>query len=105
MKREIVVCDRCGKDAESEADKKALDLHSVILGTKLRYASSYERNVVPTYAEHASWEKEWCIECRKKTGLAVVMEAKRNDPATQVPTLEEMIREIVRQEIPEAGNQ
>jgi len=97
MKREIAVCDRCGKSAETPEEKKTLDLHKVILGTQKTYNYFGGEKL---YADHANWEKDWCLECRKATGLAVVMEkAGNNLPKEQVPTLEDMIREIVRQEL------
>lgn len=97
-KREIVKCDRCGKEAETLEDRKALDLHEVILGTSRRSLSVYDRNSVSTYAAHAEWSKDWCVGCRIETGLAVVEKQQHKTPLTQVPTLEDMIREIVRQE-------
>ena len=98
MKREIAVCDRCGKEAETPDEMKELDLHSVILGTERRF-NSYNSTKIPTYAAHALWDKDWCLECRKITGLVVVQNQKYDTPAASVPSLEDMIREIVRSEI------
>jgi len=100
LKREIVVCDRCKKTAESPEERKALDLHEVILGTSRRYRSQYETGGVQTYAETPEWNKDWCLACRIETGLAVVMERKNGDNPVAVPTLEDMVREIVRDELP-----
>jgi hypothetical protein len=100
MKREIFVCDRCGNSAEEPGAVRALDLHEVIIGTR-RHWSGQGELPMPTTALHASWDKQWCLECRKATGLAVVMEKDYKTPMAEVPSFEDMIREIVRQELPQ----
>ena len=99
MRREIFVCDRCGKEAEGAEDVQKLDLHEVILGTRRQFTGQGELPM-PVYELHAAWRKQWCLECRKTTGIAVVMAKEYKTPISEVPNLEDMIREIVRQELP-----
>jgi hypothetical protein len=98
-RREIVGCDRCKKEAETPDEQRALDLHDVILGTSRRFVGQYETSRVPAYAAHTEWQKVWCLTCRKETGLAVVEEKRYSTPPAEVPELEAMVREIIRQEI------
>lgn len=97
MIRTIHICDRCKKQAETKEELDALALHRVILGTDVFYYSHNRDGEVAK--PHPRWEQQWCLACRKETGLHVVMEKKYNTPEAEVPTLESMVREIVRQEI------
>jgi len=87
MRTTTYKCDRCG--AESIGDD-TIDLLSIYLGEG-QYMSD---------AVHRGHRKEWCVKCRIETGIhkpeKTLPEIK---PIDSAPTLEEMIREIVREEI------
>lgn len=79
-------CDRCGDESEK------IELYDVILGT-IKTCSSYsEDKVVPRYPE---WKKEWCEKCCDKFHLLKKVEPEKEP----LPTLEDMVREIVREEM------
>ena len=87
MKTEIYECDRCHKKATTPADIKSLDL------TKAQFYVTGQ-----AYSDTV-WSKDWCVNCRKELG---VFELNRvtSPVAVVYPSLEDMVREIVRQELP-----
>jgi len=92
MKTTIYTCDRC--KAES-ADNKILDLAIISIGVKDASYGSYSSI---TLRDCANREVEWCIKCRTETGI----EREREEtpkPLPKPPTIEEMLREIVREEL------
>lgn len=93
MKREILVCDRCGASAETTKEKEALGLGHISLGFHADYFSSLGRRV---FADHKEWDRDWCRKCR--TELNILEEKIRLPDQPQPPSLEEMIRQIVREE-------
>ena len=86
-------CDRCHAKAITNDEVCALDLR----GVKLEIVSS-----VNLY-ENFTWRSEWCQACR--TQIRVEELDKRKDkpqvqtPVEPQPSLEDMVREIVRQEL------
>lgn len=94
--RKIVGCDRCKKEAEKSEDIKALDLSNVIL-TVGEY-SSYGSSRSPSWTE---WCKKWCAACRTEFKLIVPEKVSWKEPPPV--TLEDAIREVMREEIQAAG--
>ncbi len=82
-------CDVCGKETTRE------DLETVGIGIKKPGSYSYPSL---NYYDAQQREKDMCKECRKTFGIDSV-EKKPNVPEPTYPTLEDMIREIVHQEI------
>jgi len=99
MKREILVCDRCNTSAETVEERKELALASVHVGFNLHYGSY---SGVRGYPGHALWAREWCHKCRLELGIAGTPNEVSGKPGDEVPSLEDMIREIVRQEMPQS---
>ena len=98
MKTEIYECDRCHKKAITKEERDLLALGSIHVGFEKQYQSGGAYGV---YASHQTWSKELCRACRAEIGCLEdkIQEAKNNgQPITA--TLEDMIREIVRQELP-----
>lgn len=89
----IYTCDRCKKEVEKE------DLEGVAFG--LRYYRQYSQDYVVFPRHVPGREFDWCKSCRIETGLTPV-DAKLPDakPLNPQPTLEDLIRELIRQELP-----
>ena len=87
MKTTTYKCDRCGAESVGGDTIKLL---SIYLGEGQYMSDAVRRG----------GQKEWCLKCRIETGIhkpeMALPEIKPVDP---VPTLEEMIREVVREEI------
>jgi len=96
MKREIVVCDRCGAEAESKEAVEALQLGRIVLGFDT-ITSAYSGTTV--YGGHHMWTKEWCLKCRKELGVVRQHIQEANRTGAAAPTLEDLVREIVRDEV------
>jgi NifB/MoaA-like Fe-S oxidoreductase len=91
-------CDQCGKESgDTPEEREALNLADVAVGvTKYKY-SGYSGGRY-TLQDDLKRVKAMCKECRAKLGLIdVPKELPPNAPA--YPTLEELIREMVREEI------
>ena len=88
--RTLVQCDRCGIEGSS----KEIALFDVLLGTKRNGFDYADNNVIPL---HPEWKKEWCEKCMDEFGL---LKHSIEEPKKEIPTpsLEDMIREIVRSE-------
>ena len=99
MKTETLTCDRCGKSATTGEEKDKLGLGNIDLGFRTEYF--YPSQTTAVYADHAEWHKQWCRACRKELGI--LEEELRKQPDAPVPTLEDMVREIVRSELPLAN--
>ncbi len=84
-------CDRCG--AES-TDRYELDIQSVVVGI-MNY--DYGSNDYRVF-DRLNRGKDMCRKCREEFGLAPT-ERKKDEPEKTYPTLEEMFREIMREEI------
>lgn len=96
MKFETHKCDRCGKTATTEEEKEALGLGSIHLGFSI---DSYGGGA-GVWAATERWSREWCRACRKELGM-LERENKTSPEVTEsAPSLEDMVREIVRQELP-----
>lgn len=96
----IYKCDRCGKESTNE---KEIDLAIVGIGVKREKYSSYpEHNY--DLADHCNRETEMCGACRIELGI--LPPKKRSDGgmvAPVPPSLEDVIREIIREEIYDAN--
>jgi ribosomal protein L40E len=97
MQRTIHVCDRCKAEAEGAEAVKELQLGRVVFGFDIFY-SGYESTVNQPSAGHRIWDKQWCRKCREELGI-LQEEVRKDNPAVPVPSLEDMVREIVRCEI------
>lgn len=91
MKTTTYKCDRCGREntVDYHTTERELDLETISVGTgKYHYDKSHRGG------------QEWCKKCRIEVGIdspeKAMPEAVPLDP---LPTLEDMIREIVREEI------
>ncbi len=87
-------CDRCGATVQ-----KAEELYVIKLTASGGHYSYVDHKMYEQSAFQSG--REWCIDCLVGTGFFYRKdpEIKQPDP---LPTLEEMIREIIRSEIPAA---
>jgi hypothetical protein len=101
--RQIIGCDRCKREAEGDEAKKLLGLTKIVVGREAQY--SYGSTTV--YGGAPKWTGEWCLACCKEVGVDKILAPRKVEgaeaQAAAAPSLEEMIREIVRQEIPQEG--
>lgn len=96
--RQIRVCDRCQKTAETNEEVSALAVSSISVGRRIHYSSYQDSEVYPASEE---WSGEWCAACCREVGVFEILALEQKPPEGQpVPTLEDMIRELVRQEMP-----
>lgn len=91
MKTITYKCDRCGREntVDSRTTERELNLETIRVGTgQYGYDNAHRGG------------KEWCWKCRIEVGIDEptkrMPEAVPLDP---LPTLEDMIRELVREEI------
>ena len=92
MRTIIYKCDRCGNENE---DNKILQLEEVGVHVG-RYNLSTSFGGTPKIM----FNKEWCIECREKTGLKL---PPKNKVIEVIPlTLEDLVREIAYEAAVEA---
>ena len=98
MKTEIYECDRCHKKAITKEERDRLGLGTVNVGFERHYFGGGDDKV---FASHQAWSKDLCRACRAEIGCLEdkVRQAEHNKENT-VPSLEDMIRKIVRQELP-----
>jgi hypothetical protein len=89
----IYKCDRCG--AES-VNKDELKIEGIAVGIKGYNYTSNRYEVIDPICR----EKDMCLKCRKELGFAEPkIEKDGSVNLAQYPTLEEMLREIMREEI------
>ena len=101
MKTEIYECDRCHKKAITKEERALLALGSIHIGFEKHYQSGGDYQV---YAANQSWSMELCRACRAEIGcLEDKVRAAQAEGKPAQATLEDMVREIVRQELP-GGN-
>ena len=96
MKIETWKCDRCGKLASTKEGIEELALGDITLGFKASY-SSYSAPSV--YAAHQLWSRQWCRSCREKLGIVEAKVCAAHQNNEPVPSLEDIVREIVQEEI------
>lgn len=94
MKREISVCDKCGKEEELKNRSESTFWNITLSANKEYYPSPY------SVEYHVSGKNTLnvCEDCLKELGFKVEKKVKEN-PEYKAPTLEDVIREIVRNEI------
>lgn len=92
MKIEIYKCDRCGKE-----DKKPeeIDLLNLTFG-KSMYQTFGGKSI---YGILPELRVDWCADCRKKLNLLIPYGPADRLPDQKPPTMEELLREIIREEI------
>ena len=95
MKTEIYECDKCHKKATTQEEVAKLALVTFSIGTSIQYYSTMPNVIYPTFQ---TWSKELCKDCRDKMGLTVKVMTKQAEP-NSIPTFEDMVREIVREEM------
>ena len=96
MIRSISVCDRCGCEAETKEEKEKQQLAEIHLGFNVIHGYYSSGSVK---AAHNLWSKSWCLECRKKLGVVQKkIQQARQEKSDNIPSLEDMVREIVREE-------
>lgn len=85
-------CDRCQKTVPTRAEIYELKLSAI--GGRFVYGSN-------EYAESTAFSsgKHWCEDCLVNTGF-FAFKTKTATPPEPLPSLEDMIREIVRSELP-----
>jgi hypothetical protein len=91
MQKTILTCDRCKK----EVDK----LYEVGAGARSEYSGQYH----PGGREYRVYQllAEWCLKCCIEMHIVQPVKGSDAKPLATPPTLEDMIREIVREEISE----
>lgn len=93
MQTTIYKCDRCG---EESTDRQEINLDRVGV-----FVGIYERRF--SYGSPSvELIKEWCQNCREKYGL--VQKVKESKVEVTPTTLEDMVREIVREELDANNN-
>lgn len=90
MRKTILTCDRCEKEVEKLIEVGAGE-------RKHRYGSSYGTGT--PYYEVYQLDAEWCLDCCIEMGIAQPCKEVKAQPIQPLPTLEDMIREIIREEI------
>lgn len=81
----IISCDRCKKEF---GDRKDMKVVSAYVGTYAGFESAFR-----------SFTQDWCHSCLNEFGLPADYKEKPSMPVPG-PSLEDMIREIIRQEMP-----
>lgn len=100
--RNIAVCDRCKKEAETDEGKKILGLSRITVGREITNSSYsyYGGSGSIVYAAINPWDGEWCLACCKEMGVDKILKREERKTTDSTPTLEDIIREIVREELP-----
>ena len=87
MRKTILTCDRCGATSD-----QMTFLTPVSVSGRLSYSSGY----------YTLAEAEWCDKCLREVRAALKLPdepPKPDEPAPQRMTIEDLIREIVREEV------
>lgn len=93
MKKTILTCDKCNK----EVDK----LTEVGAGVREYYYGSHISGAKYTLYQHTA---EWCDSCCIEWGVLKLNENADVKSITPEPTLEDFLREIIREEIKQTGD-
>ena len=92
MKIEIYQCDRCKKESKNSKD---LELQKLVFGKEHHYFGGTE--IWPFLPEY---RVDWCLNCCKELGMTVAYNPRdRKDDDPKPPNMEDLIRDIVREEI------
>ena len=87
-------CDKCHHSQEKQATPRQLweiGIGITVFGSRI---SSYSRSLCN--------EQLWCRECIVSVGLLPPTESERKDAPSQPPTLEDLLREMIQEEISSA---
>ena len=87
MRKTILTCDRCKKEVEK--------LEEVGAGRRVKSYGDDSRERMEVCQVLA----EWCLECCIEMGIAAPCKESPAIPIRPPPTLEDMVREIIREEI------
>jgi hypothetical protein len=93
MRQEILTCDRCKNSGGSD-----FKLYHVALGIK-EYKSNYYGSQTFALDDHLYRSKELCQECVYALGLQIPPKKEKKEVEQTAPTLEDMIREMIREEL------
>jgi len=91
MRETILTCDRC--------KLKVDNLHDVGAGRRIKHQSSYGAS--GNTMEVTQLTAEWCTSCCIEMHIVKPVDTSKALPLETPPTLEDMIREIIREEIRE----
>jgi hypothetical protein len=83
------MCDRC---KESSNDRKALALETI--GIRWNQYQSASQSLIH--------QAEWCVKCRVEMGVVGPSHDPNAQPIAPPPTLEDVIRELIKEEIDNA---
>jgi hypothetical protein len=87
-------CDRCKKVAELKQDRRPEQFFRVTIN--LEFLSLYPS------PKRGVKSGDWCRSCAEEFGLVSLVERKEEKPPVEVKTsIEDLIREIVREEVQE----
>lgn len=94
-------CDRCGG---TSTDREELKLSQIGIGVKRDVGSFYYSPGSYMLQDTQHREAEWCEKCLLEVG---VMSPRPKEEAStpSFPTLEDLLREIIREEITEVKNE
>ncbi len=94
MRETILTCDR------SKCRKKVDELFEVGAGKRVQhYGSSYGSSRGGNRFEVNQLVAEWCLDCCIEMGIAKPCKESSAKSIQPSPTLEDMIREIIREEV------
>ena len=91
MRKTILTCDRCKKEAS--------ELHAVGAGLRIQRYGSYTS--AGNSMEVMQLTAEWCLDCCVEMHITRPGATSAAIPLEKPPTLEDMIREIIREEVRE----
>lgn len=96
-RRTEFTCDRCGEKADIEGGGPRTWLLAALLSSTPIPTSGYQ-------CVTKRYDAEWCDKCARLSGLLPLTPelTEAESPPPPEPTLEDLIRQIVREELPDA---
>lgn len=94
MQTTTITCDRCKKSATTKEEKDALSVLEVAVGVYDTHRYGGESSFTIRDKTHHA---EWCKECHEALGL--FFHRPENPQHAELPTLEQIIRDIVSDEV------
>jgi hypothetical protein len=93
MKKEIYTCDRCKKDVEKS------DLSYCAVGVVSPSYGSCGQQAYNFLNDQLYRKKDLCRTCLDELGIVLPEKEKKKPEPEKYPTLDELIREMIREEI------